>query len=45
MPDGGAALSPPASENGGSNGASSNAVRDLSTIICLAVAIFTAYYF
>nr|AZZ09238.1 lipid transfer protein 3 [Tanacetum parthenium] len=45
MPDGGAALSPAASGNGGSNGASSNAVHDLSTIICLAVAIFIAYYF
>nr|GEY55724.1 non-specific lipid transfer protein GPI-anchored 2-like [Tanacetum cinerariifolium] len=45
MPDGGAALSPAASGNGGSNGASSNAVHDLSTIICLGVAIFIAYYF
>ncbi|PWA40135.1 Bifunctional inhibitor/plant lipid transfer protein/seed storage helical domain-containing protein [Artemisia annua] len=45
MPDGGAVLSPAASGNDGSNGASSNAVRDLSTIICLAVAIFIAHYF
>ncbi|XP_076894426.1 non-specific lipid transfer protein GPI-anchored 12-like [Bidens hawaiensis] len=40
---GGAASSP--SGNGGSNGASGTAVHDLSTIVCLAVAIFIAYYF
>ncbi|PWA62570.1 Bifunctional inhibitor/plant lipid transfer protein/seed storage helical domain-containing protein [Artemisia annua] len=45
MPDGGAALGPDASGTAGTNGASSNAVRDLSTVICLAVAIFIAYYF
>ncbi|KAI7756978.1 hypothetical protein M8C21_014595 [Ambrosia artemisiifolia] len=39
---GGAAASPSES---GTNGASSTAVNNLSTIICLAVAIFVAYYF
>nr|GFA30584.1 bifunctional inhibitor/plant lipid transfer protein/seed storage helical domain-containing protein [Tanacetum cinerariifolium] len=45
LPDRGAALSPAAPGNGGSNGASSNAVHNLSTIIYLAVSIFIAYYF
>nr|XP_043637131.1 non-specific lipid transfer protein GPI-anchored 12-like [Erigeron canadensis] len=31
--------------NSGSNGASSTTVHDISTFICLAVAIFIAYYF
>ncbi|KAI3507635.1 hypothetical protein L1887_22624 [Cichorium endivia] len=38
-------LGPSASGNGGSNGASSTAIRDLSTLIFLAAAIFIAYYF
>nr|GEV82520.1 bifunctional inhibitor/plant lipid transfer protein/seed storage helical domain-containing protein [Tanacetum cinerariifolium] len=45
LPDRGAVLSPAAPGNDGSNGASSNAVYDLSTIICLVVAIFISYYF
>ncbi|GJU40578.1 hypothetical protein Tco_1193535 [Tanacetum coccineum] len=45
LPDRGAVLRPAAPGNDGSNGASSNAVYDLSTIICLAVAIFMSYYF
>ncbi|KAJ0699734.1 putative bifunctional inhibitor/plant lipid transfer protein/seed storage helical [Helianthus annuus] len=41
-PAGGEALSP--TESSGSNGTSGTTVHDLSTIICLAVAIFVAYY-
>ncbi|CAI9301296.1 unnamed protein product [Lactuca saligna] len=44
-PAGEEGLSPTASGNGGSNGASSSAIHDLSTLICLAAAIFIAYYF
>ncbi|KAI3806480.1 hypothetical protein L1987_22387 [Smallanthus sonchifolius] len=43
-PNGGVAVSPAGSGNDG-NGASGTAVHDLSTIICLALAIFIAYYF
>ncbi|KAI3678158.1 hypothetical protein L6452_37440 [Arctium lappa] len=46
VPDGGAAPGPAKSgTGGGSNGASSTTVHDLSTFVCLAVAIFIAYYF
>ncbi|XP_071737516.1 non-specific lipid transfer protein GPI-anchored 12-like [Rutidosis leptorrhynchoides] len=44
IPDGGTSMSPTASGNG-SSGASSTIIHDLSTFICLAVAIFIAYYF
>ncbi|KAD6119736.1 hypothetical protein E3N88_11007 [Mikania micrantha] len=43
--NGEASLGPTGSGTGGSNAASSTAVHDLSTIVCLAVAIFIAYYF
>ncbi|XP_024982059.1 non-specific lipid-transfer protein-like protein At5g64080 [Cynara cardunculus var. scolymus] len=45
VPNGGAAPGPVGSGTGGSNGASSTTVHDLSTFVCLAVAIFIAYYF
>ncbi|KAI3760561.1 hypothetical protein L1987_50957 [Smallanthus sonchifolius] len=44
-PNGGGTVSPVGSGNDGTNGASGTAVHDLSTIVCLALAIFIAYYF
>ncbi|XP_071717583.1 non-specific lipid transfer protein GPI-anchored 12-like [Rutidosis leptorrhynchoides] len=43
--DGGAPMSPTATENVNGSGISRAAVHDLSTFICLAIAIFIAYYF